>query len=106
LLLTARTGRTFVAAHHRVDGDQLAGRESGHARAQLVDPADRLVPHHLTRMATAVLAGVTVEIRPADSGRDHLDDHLVRSRPGIGSLFHGDVVVAAQNQCLHLRLLS
>ena len=49
LRLTARAGRTVVAAHHRVDGDQLAGRESGHARAQLVDPADRLVPHHLAR---------------------------------------------------------
>ena len=84
LLLTIATRRAGSAGHHRVDGDQLAGREVGYAGAELVDPADRLVAHHLAGMAAPVLPGVAVEVRAADAGGDDLDDHLARS-PGCGS---------------------
>ena len=102
LLLTIATGRAGSAGHHRVDGDQLAGREVGHARAELVDPADRLVAHHLAGMAAPVLPGVAVEVRAADAGGDDLDDHLARFRLRLGPFLHRDVVCTTQHQCLHM----
>src|SRR5213078_4244612 len=57
--------------------------------------------HHLARMAAAVLAGIAVEVRPADPRREDLDDHLARSRPGIGSVLDRDVVVTPQYQRPH-----
>ena len=74
---------------------------SGYPGAQLVDPADCLVPHHLAGVAAPVLPRVAVEVRAADAGGDHLDDHLRRAWLRIGPFLDRDVVEIAQYQRFH-----
>ena len=91
-----------MAGHHRVDGHQLADRQSCHVWSELSNPADGLVSHDLARVAATVLAGIAVKVRAADAGGDHLDHCLARPRHRIGPFLNRDVVVIAQYQRSHV----
>ena len=87
--------------HHRIDGDQLADRELGYPGAQLVDPTDCLVSHHLAGVAAPVLPRVAVEVRAADAGGDHCDHDFARSWLRLGPFLNRDVVEIAQYERSH-----
>jgi hypothetical protein len=102
LFLTGQACRAGVAGHHRVDGHQLADRQSCHVYAEFSNPADGLVSHDLARVAATVLAGIAVKVRAADAGGDHFDHCLARPRHRIGPFLNRDVVEVAQYQRSHV----
>lgn len=96
-------GETRVALPARrncPDEHAIADVVPGHARAELRDDADRLMPDHEPR-PDRILPFDNIQVRPADRGRRDPDQRL--ARPGVRprDVFHADVARAVEHRGAH-----
>src|SRR5262249_39829894 len=87
----ARALVALPADHDRVDDDVVARLQAGHALADIVDDAGRLVAHHHRVAHPGMVADVDREIGVADRRRGGLHDHLARPGSGLGALDERDL---------------
>ena len=91
------------AIYRRIEGDAVARRNGTYLRAHRRYDARGLVPHDDRRNPPAGRAVVAVNIAAADAARRHLDQYIVRPACGNGNIFHCELLVVRQGQCIHLR---
>ena len=85
---------------YRGADDEVADREGGDVRADLLDDADVLVAHRL--VVDLVRAAVGPQVGPADAGGGELDDRVGRldDRRPLG-LVEPDVARGVHDDCAH-----
>ena len=89
------------------DDDPVADGQVGDVRTDFLDDAHGLVPEDVTGLQVRSEHAVQVQVRPADRGRGHLDDHVVGLLDlRVRNLFDPHVRVALPRQSFHVLLLD
>ena len=89
---TNPAGIAGPARHHGIDDDPVAGGETGHVWADLLDLAGELVPDDARIAGEGVRSMQDVDVRAADAGAAHADEHLATLWRRAGMLGHGERV--------------
>ena len=98
VLPAAQAGGAREAAQEGIEADPLAAVPSLGAAGH---PGHRLVPHHESRLPALAQAQEAVEVRAADAGRGHLQQHLSVLHHGIRQVLDLDLLRPDVDQGLH-----
>jgi hypothetical protein len=96
----------LAAGHDDRDHDVIADGHVGDAVTDGLDDAGALVAQH-DRQWHRHIAAQERQVRVADPGRDHADQHLAGTRAAGGvDLLDGEFTGGADDCCLHGEVLS
>ena len=96
-----QAGRTRPATDQGVEAHAVRHAPARHALVNLGDPSYRLVAHHEAGLAALAVAEEAMDVRPADTRRRDLEQHLARAHLGIGEALHFHLLGAHVHERFH-----